>query len=838
MDRHKECERVLKTAAVQQCKERGNLIRQDFVTIATVTAEDVLPVNDAGEFVRQIISDNAAVDKAVLRGACSILLDTLALIKHKKEQSSSNDNTAFDNKSTLAFVSGAIKGQPFQENSVSANLCHIVDRNGNSCFEDRDDGAVFNDFDDGFYELNVLQDDVVESSSDASASDDDQEVMNTYITSYRNRYGNQALTVLSDNGSTKKTHQGGILIDETAKIPRNLHMQQLFGVTGQTHADIVSNAFEPYYDHGIVSNPSTRENGVTHYVGGMYPPLHTYYSKDDKGRTSAVGLVSQNCLRRTFSPKKQNFADRLLQQSKQNKSGAMPFALLARDAERGNNGKDALLINETVIRHHASPIAAPIEHVAFIGKDKIRTFKCNIYTARILPNMVAQQQEVCSSLFTSEVSQGRMLSRMVQKLMRYEYVNSGTAAMWRGSTDAIAKAISNIEWGCLWQDWNYFSGGLLTEIDMQRIKQHLMLLTERGITDKTTILRNVCSEFAAHLSKTKEANVQGASNVTETMQQIVSKYIAEVLAAFDERYCDLRNIIYMDLRSINNRGFQQTVTSILESKGIDDGLKAGSHIKESVVYVDREIETKMRLELLPTHRAEAADLLSLTSVDEIVGEDIMQNPDLSGEPFLNMLSLPQHPAANARQLNITSTALDLCKKCFEGYKNGSFCLEKNKTAKGLTVLNSLVTLLKNYEKPFSGARNLRDFLGAAHWVPDEIATWILSAFYERAPSNDYIINSKGLQKLMCYILWLSIYLAGGSYTYNFTALKNVDLKTKRRLYPIFDKCVHIAGLVATSAAKSTAYTIELPLKCIPKTNTSAFGGLTNSITSYGKRSRR
>ncbi|GBE60540.1 hypothetical protein, conserved [Babesia ovata] len=714
MDRYKECERVLKTAAIQQCKERGNLIRQDFVNIATVTAEDVTPVNDAGQLVRQIFSEGAAVDTAVLRGACSILLDTLTLIKRSKEQSTSHENTNFDNKRSLAFVSEAIKKQQFQENSVSANLCHIVDQNRRSCFADRNDGAVFDDFDDGFYELNVLQDDVVESSSDASAPDDDQEVMNTYITSYKNRYGNQGLTVLSDNGAVKKTQHVGISTDDdNAKIPRNLHMQHIFGITGQARMDIGFNAFEPYYEHGIPPNPSVRENGVTHYVGGMYPPLHTYYSKDNKGRAPVLGLISQNCLRRTFSKQKPNLADRLLQQSKQSKSGSAPFALLARDTKCNNNGKNALLINETVLRHHSSPLVSTTEHIAFIGKESIRTFKCNNYTARIVPSIVSQQREACSSLFTSEVSQGRMLSRMVQKLMRYEYVQSGTAAMWRSSTDAISKAISNIEWGCLWQDWNYFSGGLLTEIDMQRVKDHIRLLTEHGIADTATILRNVCSEFAAHLRKTKE-NLQGTSDVTEIVPQLVSTYIAKVLTVFNEHYRDLRNSIYMDLKSINNRGFQQTVTSILEAKRIDDGLKGGPQIKEPILYVDRDVETKMRLELLPTHRAEAADLLYLTSVDQIIGEDLMEDPNLSGEPFLNMLSLPQHPEVNARQLNMTSTALDLCKKCFEGYKNGSFGLEKTKAAKGLTVLNALVTLLKNYEKQFSGARNLRDFLGTAH----------------------------------------------------------------------------------------------------------------------------
>lgn len=102
--------------------------------------------------------------------------------------------------------------------------------------------------------------------------------------------------------------------------------------------------------------------------------------------------------------------------------------------------------------------------------------------------------------------------------------------------------------------------------------------------------------------------------------------------------------------------------------------------------------------------------------------------------------------------------------------------------------------------------------------------------------NDYILNVKGYQKLTCYVMWLCIYLAAGKHTYNFATLRNVDLKTNRKIHAIFDKCVPIAGLVSKAAGRSNIYTLELPLGGI--STPSSFKGLVGTIAGYGKRQRR
>ncbi|GIX63088.1 uncharacterized protein BcabD6B2_25230 [Babesia caballi] len=840
MDRYRECERVLKVAAAQQCKEQGNLIKQDFATIAVSVSNRIAPVRDARELIRRFFPQGGAVDHRVLAQSCDILLDTLSVIERRARRAPIEKLTRGYEKRTLSDVAGLVRGRKFQEGDIRLSLCHLLG-NADVGNASRGDGAcIFNEFDDGFYELNVVGSrDVAEPSSRGQRTSDLTEALDVYTKSVKSRYVSQGLTILSDDGDARRKGAGDAHAEvDSPAPPKNTNIQRLFGVSGQMVPETAANVFEPYYEPVTPLPASKRENGVTHYVGGMYPPLHTYYAKSSADREGRFAILSQNSLRRVSCERQPQLADRLLKQSKNFKGAATPFALLARAKEGSSYTKDMVLINESALRSQATPAPAPVEYVAIIGKGVIRTFKCTTYTARIQPNIKVQQRKICSSLFTLEVEREKMLSKMLLKLLRYEYAWRSLASQWRSHIDAIAKAISNLEWGCLWRDWNFFTGGLVTEIDREHISQRLRTFRQHEMPEAATALRNVCYEFVEHLNTVKQKYVRGEIDVVEVGPQLVDWYRTKVLDAFKLCYSDVRNSIYTDLKSINNKGFPQMVAAILETKHTADESTGGDTPKMTVQLRDAGEVLQMRLELLPKHKADATDALTLTSIEDMVSKGLLEHHSWSAEPFWGLLTSSQNSDTNAKQLNLTYTAVDVCKKCSDGYKNGTFSFEKAKTAKALAVLNALVTLLKNSEKCFTGTRMLQDFLGTPYRVPEELATWAMGLFYERNAANEFFLNAKGLQKLMCHALWLCIYLAGGKFTYNFAMLRNGDFKLKRKLQSIFDICAPIAGLVSNTASKSTVYTIELPLRGIPKATTTAFSGLMGAVSSYRKRPRR
>ncbi|KAK1936503.1 hypothetical protein X943_003911 [Babesia divergens] len=829
MDRYKECERFLKVAVAQQCKERGSLIKQDFAAVGKTTTGQISQISDASELIRQCFSMRGTADYQVLRKGCDILIDTLNFVDHGNETEGSDERQTIRKDRSLAGISKLLKECVFDES-------HICDDMNTSSAKKDADTHLFQKFGNGFYELDVLRKpDVLEPLHRPVAPEEAKEAINSYTCGSRGRYSGQGLSILPDDESSQQNDTTDVDMSDDFVAPKNLNIQQLFGIPGQTRSSIMEHPFEPYYEcSDSAVTLANRDNDVTQYVGGLYPPLHTFYSSRPKYREHVSSIVSKNYLRRVFRERKPNLADHLLEKGKSRIANEDPLALVVRESQSNHGTKEMLLVNESLIRSKSSPDAAPVEYVAFIGEGIIRTFKCSTYSARIFPNRESRQSKMCSSLFASEVAQERLQSRMLLKLLRYEFAWRSMASHWRNHNDVISKAISNIEWGCMWQDWNFFTGGIVTELDMQNMIQRLQHFKEEEMDTTATVLRDVCDEFLNHLSTLRRSYESGELDVSTVVPELLQMYNTKVLGAFQNCYGDIRTGIYNDLKPLHSKMFPQ-LTAITSSKHAEGEGTSGTPSGAPLKLVDKEV-LQMRLELLPKHNSDAIDMLSLTSIDDIIGPRLMDHPQFSGEPFLHLLTKPQEFNVNDRRLNITSTAMDLCKKCSEAYTKQAFTMDKRKAAKALSVLNALVVLLKNSERVFPNSKSLQEYLGTSLRVPSELTTWILSLFYERNGMNDYILNVKGYQKLTCYVMWLCIYLAAGKHTYNFATLRNVDLKTNRKIHAIFDKCVPIAGLVSKAAGRSNIYTLELPLGGI--STPSSFKGLVGTIAGYGKRQRR
>ncbi|GFE54031.1 elongation factor P [Babesia ovis] len=820
MDRYKGSERALKIAAAQQCKDNGTVIKQDFVAIATSASTNITPVNNAAEVVRHCFLERAAADRHVLRTGFDILLDTVELIERITEQKVTNNGHQNDKRKSLNKVAELAKGHQFKETSKSVILCHISGDTHVYAGASDGDSGIINELGDSFYDLNIVERrPTVESSRVSSANSNVKETLDAYTSTANNRYVAQGFTILSDDSNHRNKGGSETSNSEDTAAPKNLNLQALCAMSGQPLLVGCENPFEAYYENFNQTSALNKENNVTHYVGGMYPPFHTYYSKGGAGKENVMPMISQNFLRRIHCEQGPKLADNLLKQCKEGE----PFAFVAKTLSNEHTAKDVVFINESALRFQVSPATSPIEHIAFIGK-KPKVYKCTTYTARVHPNMSIHQRRLCYSLLTSDVEQGKLVSKLLLKLMRYEYALKNAASEWRSHNEEISKAISNIQWGCLWQNWNFFSGDLITEADLQQLPEKLKQLEEEDVDESLTTLRSVCRQFIETVNMEIKKYERGELQVVDLVSKIVSMYTNDVVAAFETCYEEIRNHVYLDLRA-NSKTFPQMLANILDSSHAGNRITNVDTHNAPIEYKDPSEILQLRAELLPKHQPDAIDPSTLTSLDDIIGKGLMEHPGLSGEPFMGYFTANQVLDMNTKQSYITSTAVDLYKKCADYHKKNKFALDKSKSAKALVVLNSLITLLKNNEKRFGRAKDLRDFLSVSNNIPETFATWTLGLFYERNATDEFFINAKGLQKLMCYVLWLCIYLVGGKYSYNFATLLNVDLKSKRMLHTVFQKCIPIAGLVSSGATKSSIYTIEVPLPKISQTATNTNGSL-------------
>lgn len=136
-----------------------------------------------------------------------------------------------------------------------------------------------------------------------------------------------------------------------------------------------------------------------------------------------------------------------------------------------------------------------------------------------------------------------------------------------------------------------------------------------------TVLRDVCDEFLNHLSTLRRSYESGELDVSTVVPELLQMYNTKVLGAFQNCYGDIRTGIYNDLKPLHSKMFPQ-LTAIPSSKHAEDegtsGIPSGAPLK----LVDKEV-FQMRLELLPKHNSDAIDMLSLTSIDDIIGPRLM-----------------------------------------------------------------------------------------------------------------------------------------------------------------------------------------------------------------------
>ncbi|ORM41999.1 uncharacterized protein BXIN_1042 [Babesia sp. Xinjiang] len=373
MDRYKSCERALKIAAAQQCKQHGNVIKQDFAAIAVKAASQVTPVKDTREHVKECFSRRAAVDTQVLKTGCDILLDTLELIERITSPVANDDSRDSAENVSLATIARLAKARQFQQEDATVSLCkylifffetlligHISGNTAANVTSRNVERSIFNDLGDSFYDLNVVENrNIVESSGTSMASRDVQEAISAYTATAKSHYVGQVFTVLPDDSgdSTKATKEPSVQKDH-GMVSKNLNIQRICGASGHIECELGLNPFEQYYDLFNPPRCYQKKNNVTHYVGGMYPPLHTYYSKDNASREDTFTIVSQNCLRRVSCKRVPKLADHLQKQTQRCVSD-IPFAFLGKTTAGGHHAKDLVFINESTLRRHASPAMAP-----------------------------------------------------------------------------------------------------------------------------------------------------------------------------------------------------------------------------------------------------------------------------------------------------------------------------------------------------------------------------------------------------------------------------------------------------------------------------------------------
>eukprot|EP00371_Babesia_bovis_P002120 XP_001610767.1 hypothetical protein [Babesia bovis T2Bo] len=358
MDRYRATERTLKLAATHSCKVNGAIIKDDFVNIATRAASEGVTLKGTKELVKECFLEKATSDTNTLQNGCNLLIDTLALLEGLSNPKTVREDYKSNTKTSLATIAKCAKGCQFKQSDKTVVLCNISDINAFISINGKTD-LCSNEHSDGFYNLNILESRRVgETSRVSSVNNNVLETLEAYTGGTKNLSFGQGFTILSEKNIIDNADTSDIIKDDDESfLLKNVNVTQLLPGSHQTVIKSVYNPFEPYYEDLKEVYACSRDNGVTTYVGGMYPPLHTYYTKHTGRKHIISPIVSQNCIRQVWCEPRSTLANSLLKSSKKSKN-KLPFAFVV-PGQVEDNYIDIVFINVSTIRSHSSASLSP-----------------------------------------------------------------------------------------------------------------------------------------------------------------------------------------------------------------------------------------------------------------------------------------------------------------------------------------------------------------------------------------------------------------------------------------------------------------------------------------------
>ncbi|KAK2196852.1 hypothetical protein BdWA1_002101 [Babesia duncani] len=515
--------------------------------------------------------------------------------------------------------------------------------------------------------------------------EDGNELVDSYCRNHRN------ITKASGPVSILSTSKPiGIIQPTVFTCPKNALLSQLQGYKSMQLPNDC-NSLDDYLDKDQYMRPQVEDHD---YVGAMYPPLHTFYTKHKQ----PVDIITSTHLQYKHKRCEDLEMDQIVD----------------------NHDDDGTRVN---------------------------------------------QELVARRIFRDEIQTGRLQHNLLLKILTLKLAAENFKAHLKDPV-AINKSLGQISWGGLWGHWHFFKNPLVPETEFQEWAS----IAIANVTDSNDEEERACLGFISRLNQANAANIR----------ELLDEYASTVLPIIQK----WRLAIYSTLAAMHQDAQVPQIDADFEK------VAAPTSATLLNVQTDQELEQR-RLQLLPRHDPDAVTIESLSSLEMILGD------------LVHVIK-----STKVKHLLGSNAALNLYSK-----------ITRRELDSSIVALDAMISLLLQRNRQVDSMQAFQKTLRTG--CPPNLASWLFCAFFTRNATGAYSVGAQELEKLMCHIQWLCIYLIGPPYNYDFGIMHQIDFKGKSELVILFERCTTTSGLVRTTKSPFV-YTIAVPLPCnTMQTDTSA-----------------
>eukprot|EP00375_Theileria_parva_P003767 XP_766453.1 hypothetical protein [Theileria parva strain Muguga] len=402
------------------------------------------------------------------------------------------------------------------------------------------------------------------------------------------------------------------------------------------------------------------------------------------------------------------------------------------------------------------------------------------------------QKSCIRKFFASEVVRLNLVNKVILKLKRHQNARAFTAKDMKKHADQINKMISGITLGCLWDDWNFYGGGIVTETQNEELSGNPKLYLDSLENNELVLL---CRSFIDSLDVSGR-NLDTFEDIFAVISEIVNSYRTLVMKNFNEDYLKIMKQSFLELKTKSAPSDIALLTPDLSELSVSS---TSSMDKES--DVESELNSQ-REQVLPTFNRFAKTPEELTDLNKLVSFLLADDTEsFIREPFTDLSTI-------TKIKNVSKTVINCSKSINKRSKNPNL-KDTDVVLSALKILDLLIFLLQKSSKSFNSAKDLHSFItNAKYGVEYSFVSSMFTYFYERS-NESYSVKVLGSRRLMCYVIWLCVYLSP-KYTFDFSFLLNFDLKNVS--YSIlFSSCIDLTSITPAGRTNKNLYKLTTPL---------------------------
>lgn len=259
--------------------------------------------------------------------------------------------------------------------------------------------------------------------------------------------------------------------------------------------------------------------------------------------------------------------------------------------------------------------------------------------------------------------------------------------------------ISGITLGCLWDDWNFYGGGIVTETQNEELSGNPKLYLDSLENNELVLL---CRSFIDSLDVSGR-NLDTFEDIFAVISEIVNSYRTLVMKNFNEDYLKIMKQSFLELKTKSAPSDIALLTPDLSELSVSS---TSSMDKES--DVESELNSQ-REQVLPTFNRFAKTPEELTDLNKLVSFLLADDTEsFIREPFTDLSTI-------TKIKNVSKTVINCSKSINKRSKNPNL-KDTDVVLSALKILDLLIFLLQKSSKSFNSAKDLHSFITNAKYL--------------------------------------------------------------------------------------------------------------------------